>query len=187
MKIGKHPRTKDRLPGGIPVRIILPVSLTVILFGLTIFLLLLPLIEEKLLDGKREMIRELTESSWSILAAHAQEERDGLLTRDKAQASAIDRDLPALRADDVHADPRVPGLEDIFTRIQERTGCFLVGGMTASRGVQEQIADEVTEGGVSGILFGSEIKAILAEGSVSAIRRGAPNGLAEGSWLRSRC
>jgi len=57
----------------------------------------------------------------------------------------------------VHADPRVPGLEAIFTRIQERTGCFLVGGMTASRGAQEQIADEVTEGGVSGILFGSEI------------------------------
>ena len=60
----------------------------------------------------------------------------------------------------VHADPRVPGLEAIFTRIQDRTGCFLVGGMTASRGVQEQIADEVTEGGVSGILFGSEISAV---------------------------
>jgi len=60
----------------------------------------------------------------------------------------------------VHADPRVPGLEDIFTRIQNRTGCFLVGGMTASRGAQEQIADDVTEGGVSGILFGSEIGAV---------------------------
>lgn len=60
----------------------------------------------------------------------------------------------------VHADPRAPGLEDIFTRIQDRTGCFLVGGMTASRGVQEQIADEVTAGGVSGILFGSEIGAV---------------------------
>jgi small ligand-binding sensory domain FIST len=60
----------------------------------------------------------------------------------------------------VHADPRVPGLEAIFTRIQNRTGCFLVGGMTASRGVQEQIADEVTDGGVSGILFGSEISVV---------------------------
>jgi len=86
----KRQRTEGRLAGGIPVRIILPVSLTVILFGLTIFLLLLPLIEKKLMDGKREMIRELTESSWSILAAHAQEERDGLLTRQKAQASAIE-------------------------------------------------------------------------------------------------
>ena len=90
MKKRKRQRTEGRLAGGIPLRIILPVSLTVILFGLTIFLLLLPLIEKKLMDGKREMIRELTESSWSILAAHAQEERDGLLTRQKAQASAIE-------------------------------------------------------------------------------------------------
>jgi signal transduction histidine kinase len=90
MKRRKRQRTQGRLPGGIPVRIILPVSLTVVLFGMTIFLLLLPLIEKKLMDGKREMIRELTESSWSILAAHAQKERDGLLSREKAQASAIE-------------------------------------------------------------------------------------------------
>jgi small ligand-binding sensory domain FIST len=60
----------------------------------------------------------------------------------------------------VHADPRVPGLEAIFTRIQNQAGCFLVGGMTASRGVQEQIAGEVTEGGVSGILFSSDISVV---------------------------
>jgi signal transduction histidine kinase len=90
MKIGKQKRNEGQLAGRIPVRIILPVTLTAILFGLTIFLLLLPLIEEKLMDGKREMIRELTESSWSILDAHAQKERDGLLTRDQAQASAIE-------------------------------------------------------------------------------------------------
>lgn len=60
----------------------------------------------------------------------------------------------------VHADPRVPGLEAIFTRIQNQTGCFLVGGMTASRGVQEQIAGEVTDGGVSGVLFSSEVSAV---------------------------
>lgn len=60
----------------------------------------------------------------------------------------------------VHADPRVPGLEAIFTRIQNQTGCFLVGGMTASRGVQEQIAGDVTEGGVSGVLFSSEVSVV---------------------------
>ena len=61
------------------MRIVLPVSLTVVLFGMTIFLLLIPLIEEKLLDGKREMIRELTESSWSILDAHAAKVQEGAL------------------------------------------------------------------------------------------------------------
>ena len=90
MKRSKRQKSKGRFPSSIPLKIILPVSFTVILFGLTIFLLLLPLIEEKLMDGKREMIRELTESSWSILAAHAQEESNGLLSRKEAQAAAID-------------------------------------------------------------------------------------------------
>ena len=90
MQKGKHQKNGGWLAGRIPVRIILPVSLTVILFGMTIFLLVLPLIQEKLMDGKREMIRELTESSWSILAAHAQKEKDGVLTRAQAQASAIE-------------------------------------------------------------------------------------------------
>jgi len=90
MEKGKNQNDADGLTGRVPLRLILPVSLTVILFGITIFLLLLPLIEEKLLDGKREMIRELTESSWSILAAHAQKEKDGRLTREQAQASAIE-------------------------------------------------------------------------------------------------
>ncbi len=87
---GVRQRSESRLSGGIPLRIILPVSLTVLLFGMTIFFLLLPLIEEKLMEGKREMIRELTESSWSILAAHAQKEKGGLLTREQAQAAAVE-------------------------------------------------------------------------------------------------
>ena len=88
--LGKKPqKTGGPLAGRLPMRIILPVSLTLILFGMTIFFLLIPLIEEKLMDGKREMIRELTESSWSILAAHALKEREGLLSRQKAQASAV--------------------------------------------------------------------------------------------------
>ena len=82
--------SESRLPRGILVRIILPVSLTVVLFGLTIFLLLIPLIEDKLLDGKREMIKELTESSWSILAAYADKEQKGLLSSSEAQAAAIE-------------------------------------------------------------------------------------------------
>ena len=57
----------------------------------------------------------------------------------------------------VHADPRNPSLERLFNAIQEQTGCFLVGGLTASRGALEQVAGDVTEGGVSGVLFGSDI------------------------------
>ena len=59
----------------------------------------------------------------------------------------------------VHADPTVLNIEKTLAMIQESTGCFLVGGITSSRGAHEQVVDEVTDGGVSGILFGSEIKA----------------------------
>lgn len=59
----------------------------------------------------------------------------------------------------VHSDPRVPRIEETLSMIQNRTGCFLVGGMTASRGACEQVADAVGDGGVSGILFGSGIAA----------------------------
>ncbi len=90
MQKGRYQRKDGLFPDRIPVRIILPAALTVILFGMTIFFLLLPLIKEKLVDGKREMIRELTESTWSILAAHARKEENGLLTREQAQASAIE-------------------------------------------------------------------------------------------------
>jgi len=58
----------------------------------------------------------------------------------------------------VHADPRVPALERILRSIQKQTGCFLVGGMTASRGAMDQVAVDVTDGGVSGVLFASTVR-----------------------------
>jgi small ligand-binding sensory domain FIST len=58
----------------------------------------------------------------------------------------------------IHADPRVPGLEPIFDGIQREAGCFLVGGLTASRGHIGQIAGEVVEGGVSGLLLGGNVE-----------------------------
>ncbi len=67
------------------------------------------------------------------------------------------RHNPALGV--VHADPRTPMLEKILDNIQRETGCFLVGGLTASRGRIDQIAGGVTEGGVSGVLFAAEIGA----------------------------
>jgi signal transduction histidine kinase len=76
--------------GRIPFRIFLPVVLTVLLFVMTIFLFILPTIEERLLDGKREVIRELVASAWSSLEGYAQQERQGILTRETAQTMATD-------------------------------------------------------------------------------------------------
>jgi PAS domain S-box-containing protein len=43
------------------------------------------------MNGKREMIKELTNSAWSILSKYENDERDGLLSRGEAQETAISR------------------------------------------------------------------------------------------------
>jgi len=79
-----------RLLEKVPARIILPVLLTVALFVMTIFLLILPIMESNMMAGKREFLRELTESTWSTLDFYAQKEASGALSREEAQALAID-------------------------------------------------------------------------------------------------
>jgi len=76
--------------GRIPFRIFLPVVLTVLLFIMTIFLLILPAMEERMMEGKREVIRELVASVWSRLDGYARQARQGVMTRDQAQALAIE-------------------------------------------------------------------------------------------------
>ncbi len=65
----------------------------------------------------------------------------------------------------VHGDPmnaNVPTLiEGLSRTIEELTlelPGFLVGGLTSSRGPLHQIADDVTGGGLSGVLFGPEVE-----------------------------
>ncbi len=58
--------------------------------------MILPAFEASLLDRQREMIRELTNSAWSILASYERDEAAGLLTRAEAQQLAIER-IAALR------------------------------------------------------------------------------------------
>ena len=72
----------------VPIRFFLPAVLTVLLFAMTIFLLMLPKVEERLREGKRELIRELVELAWSSLDGYAARVRAGELTRRKAQTLA---------------------------------------------------------------------------------------------------
>jgi len=73
------------------IRIVLPTILTVIMFLSAIFFLLIPTIKKNSLDRKREMIRELTNSAWNILAKLEHDEQAGLLTRNEAQRLAIEQ------------------------------------------------------------------------------------------------
>jgi len=73
------------------LRIIIPTLLTICLFILTIFYIIIPRVQENIMNGKREMIKELTNSAWSILAKYENDERTGILTREEAQKTAISR------------------------------------------------------------------------------------------------
>jgi len=70
-------------------RTVLPAFLAIVLFSGVVFLYLLPSLDRVVMDQKRLMIRELTESAWNILARFEAEENAGRLSRDTAQAAAI--------------------------------------------------------------------------------------------------
>ena len=56
-----------------------------------------------------------------------------------------------------HADPRTRDVTEVLSTLSAATSAFMVGGLSASRGAFPQIADTVTEGGLSGVLFDSGI------------------------------
>lgn len=58
----------------------------------------------------------------------------------------------------VHADPSNAYVADILNSITDDTDAFLVGGLTASRGRQGQLAGGLTAGGVSGVLFAEDVQ-----------------------------
>ena len=72
-------------------KIILPSILSILLFILTIFLIIIPRFEQSIMNGKREMIKELTNSAWSILSKYESDETSGLLSRKEAQETAVSR------------------------------------------------------------------------------------------------
>lgn len=73
------------------LRIFLPTLIAIGLFLATIWGFILPSFEQTLLERKRELIRELTNSAWSILDSYYRDEQNGLLTREQAQRLAIAR------------------------------------------------------------------------------------------------
>jgi signal transduction histidine kinase len=81
---------EKKILDALPVQIIIPVVLTVLLFVLTIFFLILPIVKDQMMTRKREMIRELTKSAWSTLDTYWEKETAGLMHRDDAQKYAME-------------------------------------------------------------------------------------------------
>jgi signal transduction histidine kinase len=80
---------RNILSQALPVRIIIPVALTLILFILTIFLLIIPLLEKNMMEGKRETIMHLTETAWSTLNLYHEQALKGIMSQDAARENAI--------------------------------------------------------------------------------------------------
>ena len=82
--------------GDFRLRIFLPALLAIGLFVAAIWGVIMPSFERALLERKRETIRELTNSAWSILASYERDEQAGLISRQQAQDLAKSR-VEALR------------------------------------------------------------------------------------------
>jgi PAS domain S-box-containing protein len=70
------------------LKLVLPTVFSILLFILTIFLIIIPRYKQNIMNGKREMIKELTNSALSILSEYEYNEREGLLSREEAQKAA---------------------------------------------------------------------------------------------------
>ncbi|MEA3307296.1 MAG: DUF294 nucleotidyltransferase-like domain-containing protein [Elusimicrobiota bacterium] len=75
--------------GNFFIHIALPSLLAIILFISTIFFIVIPYFEKTMMDGKRETIRELNDSAYSLIAKFHNDEKKGVLNRAQAQRKAI--------------------------------------------------------------------------------------------------
>lgn len=67
------------------LRIVLPSVLTILLFILMLFVIIIPNTEDNLLNIKKQMIKELTNSAWNIINEAHQLEINNKITKDSAQ------------------------------------------------------------------------------------------------------
>lgn len=86
----------------------------------------------------------------------------------------------------VHADAQTPELANLLETLSKRTGAYLIGGLTCSRGAQHQLAGDIGSGGISGVLFSPDVPVTVGLsqgcsplGSSHEITRGEGNVITE--------
>lgn len=72
-------------------KIITPAVISILLFVSVIFIFIIPHSRENIMKEKREMIKELTNTAWSILVKYENDEKTGLISREVAQKTAVSR------------------------------------------------------------------------------------------------
>ncbi len=73
------------------LRFFFPAFIVIASYTLLIFGVLIPTMEERLLDRKREMTTELTNSAWSILSDYERQVSEGAMELEEAQQAAAER------------------------------------------------------------------------------------------------
>jgi len=81
---------KRKFAHAISIRIALPALLTIALFVTATFVIILPSFKDNLLTKKREMLRELNTIVWNMVSSYERMERNGQMTREQAQRTALD-------------------------------------------------------------------------------------------------
>jgi PAS domain S-box-containing protein len=85
------------------VGIVFPSILAIILFILSIYIFILPVFENNIMNKKREMLKELVSTAWSLIYDYDQDFKNNLLTLEEAQESAINK-ISKLRYGDENKD-----------------------------------------------------------------------------------
>ncbi len=72
-------------------QIVLPVGLTIILFSCAVFFFAIPTLRASMMDAKREMIKELTNTAWDLIRDYAARVGSGEFSLEEAQERAKKR------------------------------------------------------------------------------------------------
>jgi signal-transduction protein with cAMP-binding, CBS, and nucleotidyltransferase domain/F0F1-type ATP synthase membrane subunit b/b' len=94
--------------------IVFPSILAVVLFIISIYIFILPVIENNIMDKKREMISELVNTAWSLIEDYDQDYKDNFITLEEAQQLAINK-IEKMRYGDENKD--YFWITDLFPRM----------------------------------------------------------------------
>ena len=72
------------------IRLIIPGVLTISAFIISIYFIFIPTLERNMVKQKKQMIKELTHSAWSILESFEERITSGFTTKEEAQKEAIE-------------------------------------------------------------------------------------------------
>jgi len=73
------------------IGIILPAIITIILFFVSVWLIIIPIVEKNMMNNKKEMIGELTHTAWSLIDEFYHDYQDSIYSKSEAQRLAASK------------------------------------------------------------------------------------------------